>query len=46
MKKGTGKKVLNIVKWIFNVVIGIFIVLFILVVCLQRFSNNELAFFD
>ena len=46
MKKGTGKKILNIVKWIFNVVIGIFIVLFILVVCLQRFSNNELAFFD
>ena len=46
MKKETGKKILNIVKWIFNVVIGIFIVLFILVVCLQRFSNNELAFFD
>lgn len=46
MKKGTGKKILNIIKWIFNVVVGIFIVLFILVVCLQRFSNNELAFFD
>lgn len=40
------KKGLKIVKTVLNVIIGIFILMFLLVVCLQRFSNNRLSFFD
>ena len=40
------KKVLSIIKTILNVVVTVFVVLFLLVVCLQRFSNNEIALFN
>ena len=45
MKKETLKKILRIIKTVLNVVIGIFIVLFLLVVCLQRFTDNNLSLF-
>lgn len=40
------KKVFNIIKKVFNIVLTIFVIMFVLVVCMQRFSNNELSFFD
>lgn len=46
MKKLSENKLFKIVKGIVNVLLMIFCLLFVLVVCLQRFSNNELAFFD
>ena len=46
MKKLRENKAFRIIKGIINVLLMIFCVLFVLVVCLQRFSNNELAFFD
>ena len=45
MKKETFKKILRIIKTVLNVVIGIFIALFLLVVCLQRFTDNNLSLF-
>lgn len=44
MKKFKG--ILNIIKKIVDVVITIFVIAFVAVVCLQRFSNNEFAFFN
>ena len=38
------KKVGKIIKSIFNVIVTIFVILFLLVVCLQRFSNNQITF--
>lgn len=38
------KKIGKIIKTIFNVAITIFVLLFLLIVCLQRFSNNEITF--
>ena len=46
MKNEKMKKVLKIVKTVLNVVVGLFVILFLLVVCLQRFTNNKLSFFD
>ena len=46
MKKLRENKIFKIVKGIVNVLLMIFCLLFVLVVCLQRFSNNELSFFD
>ena len=46
MKKEKIKKVLKVIKWILNVVVGLFIVLFLLFVCLQRFTDNRLSFFN
>ena len=46
MKKLKENKTFRIVKGIVNILLMIFCILFVLVVCLQRFSNNELAFFD
>ena len=46
MKKLRENKIFKIVKGIVNILLLIFCLLFVLVVCLQRFSNNELSFFD
>ena len=40
------KKIGRITKCILNIVITVFIVLFLIVVCLQRFSNNRISFFN
>lgn len=40
------KKAFKITKYIVNTIITIFVVLFLLMVCLQRFSNNEVSFFN
>lgn len=36
-------KIFKVIKAIFNVVITVFVLLFLLVVCLQRFSNNQIT---
>lgn len=46
MKSISNNKIFKIVKTVFNVVIGLFIVLFLLAVCLQRFSGNKLSIFN
>ena len=46
MKKLRENKIFKIIKGIVNILLLIFCLLFVLVVCLQRFSNNELSFFD
>ena len=46
MKKLREIIIFKIVNGIINILLMIFCLLFVLVVCLQRFSNNELAFFD
>lgn len=46
MKKLRENKAFQMVKKIFDIVIGVFIVLFLVVVLLQRFSNNKLSFFN
>lgn len=38
------KKVGKIIKTILNVLVTVFVLLFLLVVCLQRFSNNQITF--
>ena len=38
------KKIGKIIKTLFNIVVTIFVVMFLLVVCLQRFSNNQITF--
>lgn len=43
MKKLKDNKIFKIVKTILNVLIGAFLVMFFVVVCLQRFSNNRIA---
>lgn len=40
------KKIMKIVKTVLNVVISAFFILFLLVVCLQRFSDNKMSFFN
>ena len=40
------KKIFKYVKTVFNVFVVIFILAFVLVVCMQRFSNNELSFLN
>lgn len=40
------KKTLGIVKKIVNVIVILFVVLFVFVVCLQRFSGNRFSFFN
>lgn len=46
MKKIDFKRIWRILKCILNIFVTIFIILFLLVVCLQRFSNNRISFFD
>lgn len=41
-----GKKLFKIIKNVLNVVVTVFVILFVLVVFLQRFSNNRISFFD
>lgn len=40
------KKALSIIKKILNVVVIIFVISFLLMVCLQRFTDNEISFFN
>ena len=40
------KKVFKILKSIVNVVITLLVIAFVMVVCLQRFSNNEISIFS
>lgn len=40
------KKIFNIINKIVNFILVVFVLLFLVMVCLQRFSNNELSFFD
>ena len=40
------KKTMKIIKNIFNVLITTFVILFVIVVCLQRFSNNRISIFS
>ena len=40
------KKAFKIIKYIVNTIVTIFVILFLLMVCLQRFSNNEVSFFN
>lgn len=46
MKKLRENRVYKIIRGIVNVLLAIFCLLFVIVVCLQRFSNNELSFFN
>lgn len=46
MKKLKDNKVFKIIKKVINVLLVIFCILFLLVVCLQRFSNNRLSIFN
>ena len=39
------KKILEIIKKIVDVVLTIFVILFVSMICLQRFSNNEISIF-
>ena len=39
------KKILKILKTIVDIILVVFVLAFVLVVCLQRFSNNELSVF-
>ena len=39
-------KLFNIIKSIFNIIIVILVLSFVLIVCLQRFSNNRISFFN
>ena len=40
------KKILKYVKTVINVFIVLLVLSFVLVVCMQRFSNNELSFLN
>lgn len=40
------KNVFNIIKTILNAIVIVFVLCFVLIVCMQRFSNNRLSFFN
>lgn len=40
------KKIFKILKGIINSIIMVVVLAFVLIVCLQRFSNNKISFFD
>ena len=40
------KKIFSIIKTVLNILIVAFVLLFLFVVCMQRFSGNKLSFFD
>lgn len=46
MKKFDKKKIIQHIKRTINGVIVIFVLAFLLIVCLQRFSNNKISFFN
>lgn len=46
MKKIFESRPFKIIKTIFNIAIVVFVLAFVLIVCLQRFSNNRISFFN
>lgn len=44
--KGNNNKIAKIFKLVLRIVVGIAFAAFIFVVCLQRFSDNKISFFD
>lgn len=46
MKNKMFKRIFKIVKAIVNVVVILLVMSFLLIVCLQRFTNNKISFFD
>ena len=40
------KKVFKIIKGVINLIIVLLVISFLLIVCLQRFTNNKISFFD
>lgn len=46
MKSNKFKKIFKIVKGIINVILTLLIISFLLIVCLQRFTNNKISFFN
>ena len=46
MKNKKFRKIFRIVKSIVNVFIILLVMCFVLVVCLQRFTNNKISFFN
>lgn len=46
MKKILDSKPFKITKSVLNVVVVVLVIAFVLIVCLQRFSNNRISFFD
>ena len=46
MNSGIVKRIFKILKGIINAIIMIVVLSFVLIVCLQRFSNNKISFFD
>ena len=46
MKQKKFKKTFKIIKSIVNVIVVLLVVSFLLIVCLQRFTNNKISFFD
>ena len=46
MKKLKDNKIFKITKMVLNILVGTFLVLFLLIVCLQRFSGNKISIFN
>lgn len=46
MKKEKFKQIFRVIKSIFNVIIVLLVLSFVLMVCLQRFSGNKISFLD
>lgn len=46
MKSELFKKIFKVLKGILNIFIVIFILAFVFIVCLQRFSDNKMSFFN
>ena len=46
MRKLKDNKIYKIIKTVLNILVGTFLALFLLVVCLQRFSGNKLSIFS
>ena len=46
MKNKMLKKIFKIVKSIVNVIVVLLVMSFLLIVCLQRFTNNKISFCD
>ena len=44
MKNEILKKIFRIIKGIFNFIIVLFVLAFVFIVCLQRFSDNKFSF--
>ena len=46
MRKKNYKNIFNIIGSVLRIIFTIFIICFVVVVCLQRFSNNEISIFN